>query len=215
MKENFMRRVIVVFSMICLVFCSVPCIALAAGSYLGLKLNKFTPNSGDYDGFDSAIGFEIDFGNRISPNSAIEIGLLYQAPEGDFYIYDDFYGMGMVAEATVTTIGIPFTFKGIMPLADNKFDIFLGVGCGLYYSKLEMDVDVEYQGWKDSVSDSINGYGYGFHLVGGADVNVTPNLAVGGEIKWDYQYTLFDEDQVNDSFNLGGLTFSLTAKYKF
>jgi hypothetical protein len=208
-----MKKVAVAFSLVCLVLCFAPCAALAGGSYLGLKVYQFTPNSDDFDGFDSAVGFELDLGSRFSPNSAFEIGVLYQAPEGDFD-----YGVGDLAirsKATMKTIGITFTFKGILPVANNNLDLFLGLGFGMYFTTLDMDVEASYRNREASASESVNGFGFGFHAVGGADFNVAPNLAVGAEMKWDYQNTVFDDPYFEGTYDLGGITFGITAKYKF
>jgi opacity protein-like surface antigen len=207
-----MKRVIVVLGIIGMVFCMVPSSAFAAGSYVGLKLSNFTPNSDDYDGFDSTIGFELDYGNRISSSSAFEVGLLYQAPELKSAYSEDSVTL---TDTTVTTIGIPFTFKGILPIADNKAELYLGGGFGIYYSTMDIKGRVGSGYYGTSVSTSESGIGYGIHLVGGADAIVTSNLAVGAEIKWDYQPTTFSDVYYSTTTNLGGLTFSLTSKYKF
>lgn len=201
-----MKRFILAFSMACLVLCLVPCAAMAEGNSVGLKLNYFTPNSDDFDGFDSTMGFEFVYGKKLSRNAAFEVGLLYRAPE-----YSE---SGL--DSTVTMIGIPFTFKGVLPVANNV-DLFAGAGFGLYYSNWETTYDFTYYGYNINLDYDINGYGFGFHLVGGADFKVTPNFALGGELKWEYCGVMFDDDDtgISDTFDLGGITLGVAAKYLF
>lgn len=161
-------------------------------NYGALKLGYFIPNN-DENGlkdFNQTWDVELAYGRMLTKNIAAEIGGTYYSTKNDD---DD-------VDAKVTTWSIPVTVKYIYP-ATKDIDIFAGAGFGYYSSKIEAN------------DESDTGDGWGYHAVVGADYKITPDIALGMELKWN-RVTAKNSDW-DDNPNVGGTSAKICAKYLF
>ncbi|MBI4824001.1 MAG: porin family protein [Nitrospirae bacterium] len=191
-----------------------------AKSYVDLKLGAFYPNQKE-DGlkdFDIGPNIEADLGYKFNKNLAGEIGIGYIRTTAEF-IYDP--TTGEKEEDTASAIPITLTAKGILPLAGDKVELFAGAGLGYYFTKVEAEyVYPPNPVFNDSVSKSKGAFGY--HVVGGADYNITKTIALGFEVKWfsvkpDYGTVVSAGGSSLDIGKVegGGVITNLALKYRF
>lgn len=200
--------VITVFLSFCFLVPGLVSAADPAG-YAALKLGYFSPNNDDdgLDGFDGDISFGFALGAKINTNFAVEIGSEFSSTDrsGSGFINGNY----VVADETVTTWSIPITCKLIAPLS-NELEAFLGIGIGFYTSEYEIDASGPYAFAEGSDTESDIGY----HAEIGADYRVSPNVALGMELKW-YEADLDFGGPRYDEINVGGTTFNIVVKYLF
>lgn len=169
-----------------------PVLAAPASSWYGqAKLGVFVPND-ESDGlkeFDNGPSLEVSFGRRINPNLALELGIGWYKTEWDDSDID----------AEVSVVPVTATVKGILPLMNDRLDLFAGAGVGYYFAEAEVE------GSDDS------GSAFGYHLLVGADYKLTNAVAIGAEARWFWTEPEFDGEDIQ----VGGATYSLALKYSF
>jgi opacity protein-like surface antigen len=211
----------------CLLFLA-PGLAFAAdddpAGYLGLKLGYFIPNGDNegLNGFNKVFAIGVAGGVKMAPWIAIELGGDYYKTKGNDT--KSLLGFSYSADAKVTTWSIPLTLKLILPVS-KIVQPFVGGGAGWYFTKVEVDgtgsfLNVDYSPDAWSYSKSANNIGY--HAVAGLDINITPNFALGAEVKWCVAKlefkdlsTLEFKNITNDKINIGGTTINFVVKGMF
>ncbi len=199
------QKVLLAVVMFVMVFVAVP--VFAGSGYIALRGGAFSPNS-DEEGlkdFDTGYNIEVAYGYKINPNFAVEGGIGRYSSEYEETV--TIYGVDYSATATASAIPITVTAKGIIPLPGDKVEFYGGVGIGLYLATSEAEIA--------GVSMSYDANAFGFHVVGGADFNISDNIAIGGEIKWVSVEPEFDIVGVKYDTPYGGLIFNAGVKYKF
>ena len=136
----------------------VPAIAGRLDNYAAVKLGAYSLRSHYLRGqdFSRGINGEVAVGRYFHRHLAGEFGLGY---------FKTTAGSNQITAIPVTVTG-----KGILPLGD--FELYAGAGIGAYFAKGEL--------YSQSYSDTA----LGWHVLTGVDINVTPILFVGGEIKY-------------------------------
>ncbi|MBI4822907.1 MAG: porin family protein [Nitrospirae bacterium] len=191
-----MKKLLVIVSVILVMLIAGTVYAQDAKSYVDLKLGAFYPNDKEDDGmagFDTGPNLEVDFGYKLNKNFAVELGLgWYQSKSTEFS-----------DEPTVSAIPIILTAKGILPVVDDKIEIFAGAGLGYYMTKAKSEVGLY----------SVSGNALGWHVVGGADYNISKQFALGLEAKW---FTVKPEyDELGFKSDVGGVITNLALKIRF
>jgi len=196
-----MKKVLLAVVMFAMVFAAVP--VFAENSYVSLRAGAFSPNSDDngLKDFDTGYNVEVAYGYKIMPNFAVEGGIGRYSAEYSETIY------GVSYSSTASVIPITATAKGILPIADDQFELYGGAGIGLYMATAEAEAA--------GVSMSYDANAFGFHVVGGADFNVSDNIAIGGEVKWVSVEPEFDVLGVKYDTPYGGIIFNAGVTYKF
>jgi len=195
-----MRKVLLTVVMFVMVFATVPVFAgmpvFLENSYVVFRAGIFSPNGDDkgLKDFDTGYNVELAYGYEIMPNLVVEGGI------GRYSTKREESGVTLTASA----IPITATAKGILPLVDGKFELSGGAGIGLYMATMEAEAG----GTK--VSNDANAFG--FHLVGGADYNLSEHIAIGGEVKW---ISVTPDFNTFGSGKMGGLVVNAGLKYKF
>jgi len=162
--------------------------AAGPNNYVGVKLGAFFPNS-DSDGlenFKTGFNGEIDYGYKFIPNFALEAGVgWYSAVDKDN------------SDIKVTVVPVTLTAIGILPI--DQIDLIGGVGLGYYSAKAEAPGFSEDKG------------AVGYHLLIGADYNLTNEVALGLEGKWFQSKPKFNDTDTD----VGGIDLNLGVKYRF
>lgn len=152
-------------------------IAQDSSNYVNLKLGGFFP-SDDLDDADFDTGFtgEVAYGRYFCPYGAVEVGIGYYTTEMS-YRDDAWPAPGYAKEENELTV-IPFTFtvKGIYTF--NRVELYGGLGGGLYFA--DIDGEVTISGY-DDVSMKDDDTVAGFHVVLGANYNITDMIFLGVE----------------------------------
>jgi opacity protein-like surface antigen len=166
--------------------------------YFALKVGRFNPNT-DYGSttsglknFDSDMNYEVAFGSRGSKYFAFDLGLGYYTSPGK----KSSVSKVSVYDATVSAIGI-------LPI--SSVDLFAGIGAGVYYANL-----------KDSINDTTSG-AFGYQFLGGADINITNSIAIGGEVKYSSAKPEYEIVGTGSKLklNVGGTTYSGVIKFRY
>lgn len=205
----------------------------AAGmhDYWAFKLGCFLPND-DRDGlkdYETAASLGLTFGHEFSREFAIEVGGEYYSTE--LKASEPYYGNDIIDAGTgdpisgltvhydneVSVWSIPITAKLLIPLS-NELTGYLGAGVGFYTAAFRGDETFKAPGYEPLPGDSISDSGscVGYHLVAGADLAVSNNMAVGMELKWSEAEINFEEAGYETvDMNIGGTTINLMAKIFF
>lgn len=169
-----------------------------AKKYIALKVGRFNPNA-DYgatndrlNNFDSDMNYEVAFGSRKSKHFAFDFGFGYYSASGKNVPVNktSFY------DATVTAIGI-------LPI--SSVDLFAGIGAGVYFAKLKAPC---FEG---------NYLAIGYQFLGGVDINITKNIAIGGEVKYSQakpEYTMIQSGSI-ELINIVGTTYNGAVKFRY
>jgi len=207
-----MKKVLLAVVMFVMVFAAVP--VFAANSYVALRAGAFSPNSDDQGlkDFDTGYNIEVAYGYKITPYFAVEGGVgRYSAKREASYTYGSYSSTDTM---TFSAIPITATAKGVLPLADDKFELYGGAGLGYYlaYAKYESKSNVVgYTESSTSYSNSDSASAFGFHVVGGADFNISETIAIGAEAKW----ISVEPEFSGSAIKIGGLIFNAGVKFKF
>lgn len=207
-----MKRTLVLCALLCLV--SVPALAVQPANYATLKLGGYFPQSNDLEDFSNGFNGEIALGHRFSPMFAGEFGIGYFKTDADFAGFDPFIGTFTETDE-LTVIPVTLTAKAVFPVGPNA-ELFGGAGIGVYFAKAEADLSSSVLG-SATFSDDDNAFG--FHLVAGGNVNINPNVFVGGEVKYlwadaSFSGTTFGVPITVDS-KLDGITLTATIGFRF
>lgn len=200
---------------VCLFFSTVS-VSIADDYYLSVKGGSLFPNT-DTAGlnyFKTGYNVEVAVGTRIHRYLAIEAGAGYFESEKNgstSIISVDTFGNITRTDFTpkVSVIPITLTLKGVVPI--NMVDLFIGGGGGGYYAKYKNKLETNTFGW---VFDG-NGNAFGYHVVGGVDINISNSLAVGAEIKHIFVKPDFDFSEFKEKIRLDGTIVNASLKYKF
>lgn len=211
-----MRKVSVIITIVFVLSYAVSVYAEGSG-YVALKGGIFDPNDED-DGlkdFETGYNAEIAFGYRMNPNVAFEFGIgKYSSDFEESGFIIDVFGNVYPAQISFTASAIPVTatVKGIAPTGGGVVDLYIGGGLGYYMAKIEADLEISGLG---SASDSFDEEEVGFHVVGGAEFNVSENIALGLEAKWFTVEPEFDFDGEKEKVEFGGAIFNGILKFSF
>lgn len=189
-------------------------------NYITLKSGAFFPTGDlDDDDFDDGFNGAVAFGHRFNR---------YFALEGEAgYFQTDTKDRGTVSSSGLTFTGravsdlfsIPLriTALGVLPLAEDRFELFGGVGFGVYITHLDLKLDGNVTGPGGSVSGTVSDddtdVHVGGHFLAGANYNLSHNLFVGVEGR----YQITDEAELFgvDAFDLNGFTVTGNLGFRF
>ena len=167
-------------------------------NYLTLKVGIYEPETDDLDEFDTGFNGEISIGHYFNPNLAIEFGVGYFETDANEVIRA--YGYTFPIDFDIDVIPITLTFKGIVPFEQGE--IFAGLGVGGYYVDAELDVEV----LGSSINLEDEDFIFGFHVVLGAQFDITETVFMGVEGK----YFLTDDAELED--NYAGIPFEVEGE---
>lgn len=171
-----MRRIVALFAMLCLV--SVPALAAQPGNYLAVKAGVYSPQASDMEDFSSGFNGELAIGHYFSPHLAGELGVGYFKTDADFSGFDPVLGAFSESDE-ITVYPVTVTVKAVAPLPGGE--LYVGAGLGAYIAKVESDLSIAALGHE---SQSASDTAIGGHIVGGGNINIAPNVYLGGEIKY-------------------------------
>ena len=166
----------------------------AKASYIGLEAGLFLPSESDLDsGFDVGAKFIHYFNENIGVNGILS----YRSFGGE---YDGYLSK---VELDITTISLAGGVSGRYPL-NNTFYLVGDAGIAYHMNTAKLTMKL----FGHTVSEDDDENKIGFYLNGGANFHVTPDVSVGGLIR----YTIND---AYDDFDLGGISILLTLGYMF
>lgn len=172
--------------------------AAIPGNYAAVKLGGYFPQSNDLEEFDNGFNGEIAFGHYFTPHIAGEIGIGYFQSETDtVLLFDPLFGLFSV-DAELKVYPVTLNIRLVHPV--QNVELYVLGGVGIYFSELEISAM--------GISDSDDDAAFGINLGLGVNFNVSPNMYVGGELKYLWaEPSFFDSDAEIDGFqataNLG------------
>jgi opacity protein-like surface antigen len=185
----------------------VPLTASAAmpGNYTALKLGGYFPQSDDLEEFDTGFNGEIAFGHYFTPNIAGEIGIGYfQADTETIVFFDPVLGL-FTADAKLKVYPVTLNIKFVHPV--QNFELYAMGGVGIYFAKLEVGASALGLVASDSDDDTA----FGVNLGVGANFYITPNVYLGGEVKYLWaEPSFFDVD-----VKIDGIQATANIGYRF
>lgn len=146
-----------------------------------LKLGVFEPNHDEKGLQYTGTGFagELAFGWMPGKNFSLEMSAGVEEPGGS-------------RGTSISLVPVLVSAKGILPLANDKLELFLGGGVGYYFS---------------SGGGSGETTGAGYHVLLGADYRFTDLFSLGIELKRNFV-------EIN-SREVGGTTYELVGMWRF
>lgn len=191
---------------------SVPAFAEKPLNYATAKLGVYTPTNSDLEDFDNGFNGELSFGHYFNPQFAGEIGVGYFSVDGDFM---GLFGPVIVTEQDkIKVYPITITGKGIIPYEQGE--LYGGGGIGVYFAEIESDIGNLGLGRQSQTSNDTT---FGIHFLVGGNYNVTPNIYIGGELKYiiakaTFQATFFNSPMTMDA-NMNGFITTVNLGYRF
>ncbi len=182
------KKVIVTILALCIVAVAVPAFAQSAIRLkaVGAKVGYVKPEN-----IDGTFGFGAiaDLGTII-PQLGWEAEVTYWSKS-----YDEVGGSVSMHDIAILTSG-----KYFFPVPQSKFSPYIGGGIGLHMfgSKVEWD-----SGWYGSGSTSDTDTKFGFHFLGGAEMELSPLLNGFAE----FRYSLVSD--VNQLWIMAGVKYNL------
>jgi outer membrane protein W len=205
-----LRSVAVFTAIFCLV--SVPAFAVQPVNYATAKLGLYTPTKGDLKEIGSGFNGEVSYGHYFNPYIAGEIGVGYFSVDGDFS--GTFIGVEVTEKDKLTVYPVTITGKGIIPF--QKGELYGGVGLGVYFAKLESEIGNLGLGQE---SHSITDTAFGPHILFGGNYNLTPNIYIGGELKYILAKATFNTTFFGNSatanVSIDGFITTVNLGYRF
>jgi opacity protein-like surface antigen len=171
------------------------------GNSIGLKLGAYSPQHDNMEDFNEGFNGEIFYGLRFHRNFAAELGAGYFKASGKFPGVD----------FSLKVIDILYTVKGIIPL--GILDIYGGPGIGVYFAKV--NVSSTLPGFAGGDSDMSTSFGY--HILAGANFNITREVFLGIEGKYFWAKTNESILPKGGAFgsHLDGATATANIGYRF
>lgn len=182
--------------------------------YFTFKVGQYSP-TGDLDdaGFGSVFIGELSFGAYISENFSFEIsGGSFKTDETFTYFVS---GIGPVSEKDeIKILPFLFTLKGHIPL--KAAEIYGGLGVGLYFASIDIDIHTPVGPLYFSDDDNV----FGYHFLAGVNFNITEKWFLGIEAKKfiTNDFSFYDTDQgvtLYGDIDLDGYTISGQVGYRF
>jgi opacity protein-like surface antigen len=134
--------------------------AFAEGNYAQVRAGFYTPDSGSLDGYASGFDGAVAVGRDLSRNVGVEAAVgVMKTDRTD-------------AGVKRTVDVVPVTVTGKLKLPIDAVELFGGGGVGAY--------PVKYESGGASASKTA----FGWHVVAGANLDVTQKVFVGGEIRY-------------------------------
>lgn len=210
-RSRFAQLSAAVAIIICVTVAGAPAFAQV---YAGARGSAFLPNDRD-DGlsdFDTGWGAEAFAGYPITPEFAIEAGVGYYrtkwSDEAD-----------LLPESTkVSAIPLTLTAKGFVPIGERA-RLYAGGGLGAYFAKAEIEGSWKEVGAEVAASDSSDETVFGYHVVFGGEVTMSPRLSLDAQVKWfraEADFSFFG-DTVNATSvepDIGGVLLSVGLLFR-
>ena len=180
--------------------------------YFALKFGQYTP-TGDLDDIESGSNVEVSFGTYFSENFSFETSVGFLKADETFTYFVS--GIGTVSEKdAISATPILFTLKGHIPF--KVVELYGGVGIGMYFATIEIDIDTPIGSLYFFDSDDI----FGYHFLAGINFNITEQLFLGieGKIFKTNDLSFSDTDQGITLFgdmDLDGYTISGQIGFRF
>jgi opacity protein-like surface antigen len=179
----------------------------AQRQYLLLKLGAYSPQHDDLEFFDPGFSGEIFYGRYFHKNFASELGAGYFKSNGNRQI-----SATTTEGDTFKAIEILYTVKGVLPL--GRLELFAGPGVGWYSARVNSIVTTS--GVRIASTDT-NG-GLGFHVLAGANFNITREWFGGIEGKYFWAKTTDAIETLPPGFfgtHLDGAMATASIGYRF
>lgn len=201
------------FILIC--FAHISAMAEKDSNYTIVKAGIYNPTGDLDDNFNFDVGFngEIALGHYFSQNIAVEIGIGYfrtRATDSRIAFAPGFGTISLKAEGDIKVYPVTLTSKFLFPI--ENFELFGLAGVGLYYTKVNADIQTNLGNFSDDDKDTV----FGFHIGGGSNLNVTNEIFVGVEGKYLFtkegEVSLFGEPFKSD---LNGFTVTANIGSRF
>jgi len=207
-----MQRTVAVFIAILCLF-SVPAFAVQPSNYVIGKLGVYFPISSEMTGFGGGPNGEVSFGHYFNPYFAGEIGIGYFRVDGESN--GTILGGLLVTEKDKLTVyPVTVTGKGIIPF--QKGELYGGVGLGVYFAELEAEIGNLGLGQESHTSRDT---AFGTHILFGGNYNITPNIYIGGEMKYILARATFNATYfgfpLTGHTKMDGLITTVNLGYRF
>ena len=217
MKGDFkMKRKMALILMVTVVTMLMPLYAFGQdySEYFALKLGQYSP-TGDLDdaGIGSGFNGEVSFGSYFSKNFSYETSFGYFKTDETFNYFVS--GIGTVSEKDeIKVLPFLFTLKGHIPL--KTVELYGGIGIGIYFATIDIDIDTPIGSLSFSDSDNV----FGYHFLAGINFNITEKLFLGieGKMFKTSDFSFNDTDQgitLDGDMDLDGYTISGQIGFRF
>ena len=176
-------------------------------NYFLLKLGAYSPQHDDLDDFDPGFNGEVFWGRYFHKNFAAELGFGYFKSNGSKQI-----SATTLVENEFKAIDILYTVKGVLPL--GRLELFAGPGAGWYSARVNSIITTS--GVRFAVTDTNGGLGY--HVLAGANFNITSEWFVGIEGKYFWAKTTDPIETAPPGFfgtHLDGAIATANVGYRF
>jgi len=184
-------------------------------NYVRISTGLYQP-TGDLDdgGYDSGFNISGVYGRYFGKYLVLEGGIGYAYSERDFDGSTTAAGF-YIEEDSVSILSVTATAKGVYPA--GKLEIFGGAGIDGHFVRFDADIKTRRLG-KFSTDDEDTLFG--FHIVGGANYNITERLFLGGEIKYLWTDEVDISKPISDipiglRGDLNGYTVSIIFGFRF
>lgn len=171
------------FILIC--FAHISAMAEKDSNYTIVKAGIYNPTGNLNDNFNFDVGFngEIVLGHYFSQNIAAEIGIGYfrtrtEATNSRIAFVSSFGTISYKEEGDIKVYPVTLTTKFLFPI--ENFELFGLAGVGLYYTKVNYDLQTNLGNFSDDDKDTV----FGFHIGAGSNLYVTNEIFVGVEGKY-------------------------------
>lgn len=205
-----LRTITVIIAIFFLV--SVPAYAEKPVNYATVKLGVYSPTQSDTNDFGNGFNGEISFGHYFNPHIAGEIGVGYFSVDGDFT--GAFNAVIVTEKDKIKVYPVTITGKGIIPYQQGE--LYGGGGIGVYFAEVESDIGNLGLGRESHTS---NDTAFGVHMLVGGNHNITPNIYIGGELRYFFASANFNATffgtPLTMSADLDGFIATVNLGYRF
>ena len=172
--------------------------AVEEPNYFTLKGGLYSPQ-GDLadEDFDNGYTAEFNFGHYFSPFWSLDFGVGYLRATSSFEGSDTDPSLGSFSfeqDNVASAIPITLTAKGHIPL--DVVELYGGVGAGIYFVFFDADIETTLAEPLDNVSIDADDTVFGYHVLGGANLNITRSFYVGLEGKYLWTSEAEGEDKI-------------------
>ena len=177
-------------------------------NYLLLKLGAYSPQHDDLDHFNEGFNGEIYYGRYFHKHFASELGVGYFKSNGSKQLSPI-----TLKEDELKVFDILYTIKAVLPI--GRLELFAGPGIGWYYAKANSVISTD--GIPVGFGSDARG-GFGFHVLAGANFNITPNWFMGIEGKYFWAKTDTTIETIPAGFfgsHLDGLVGTASMGWRF
>ncbi len=130
------------------------------------------------EAFNSGFNGELAIGHYFGPNIVGELGVGYFETDANVSGFDPVLGAFSESDE-ITVYPVTVTVKAIAPLPGGE--LYLGAGLGAYLARADADLFISALGHE---SGSSSDTAFGGHVVAGGNLNITPRVFAGVDVKY-------------------------------